>query len=73
MVDGHKKNDKEIVKLLNDFQWYFLLVLNVDGYHYTHTKVFNEIDLKIFSKRFQLQDRMWRKSRSTHTGTTCVG
>ena len=41
LVDGHKKGDKEIAKLLNDFQWYFLLVLNVDGYHYTHTQVFN--------------------------------
>ena len=41
LVEGHKEGDKEIVKLFNDFQWYFLLVFNVDGYYYSHTTVFN--------------------------------
>ena len=41
LAEGHKEGDKEVIKLLNDFQSYFLLVFNVDGYYYSHTKVFN--------------------------------
>ena len=41
LVEGYKKGDQEIVKLLTDFQLYFLLVFNVDGYQYTHTNVIN--------------------------------
>lgn len=45
LVVGHKNGHQEIEKLLNHFQWYFLLVFNVDGYHYTHTKVSHLVHL----------------------------
>ena len=39
LVEGHKNKVPEVEKLLTDFQLYFLLVFNVDGYQYTHTNV----------------------------------
>ncbi|XP_053975214.1 carboxypeptidase B-like [Hylaeus volcanicus] len=44
--------------LLKDVDWYILPVLNPDGYEFTHAKSAN---------------RMWRKTRSTNTGSTCRG
>ena len=39
LVDGYKSGDTDIKSLVDSFDWYFLLVVNPDGYEYTHTKV----------------------------------
>ena len=39
LVDGYKSGDTEIKSLVDSFDWYFLVVVNPDGYEYTHTKV----------------------------------
>uniref|UniRef100_A0A8D0GQC1 Carboxypeptidase B n=1 Tax=Sphenodon punctatus TaxID=8508 RepID=A0A8D0GQC1_SPHPU len=47
-----------MTRLLDNLDFYVLPVLNIDGYVYTWTKVSN---------------RMWRKTRSTNAGSSCIG
>lgn len=48
--------DERITKLVDEIEWTFVPVLNVDGYLYTWSN-----------------DRMWRKTRSPNSGSSCVG
>jgi len=48
--------DSNAVRLVDEYDWYILPIVNVDGYAYTHTN-----------------ERLWRKSRSPNTGSTCIG
>ena len=42
--------------MVDNYDWYFLPVINGDGYEYCWT-----------------EDRLWRKSRRTNPGSSCIG
>lgn len=70
-------------QLLDELDFYVLPVVNIDGYVYTWTKVCElrgTCDIHtVTSCRFwsncliYFQDRMWRKTRSTMAGSSCLG
>jgi murein tripeptide amidase MpaA len=39
LLDGYVLNDYEISPLMEKLDWYFLPVINADGYEFTFTKV----------------------------------
>jgi hypothetical protein len=57
LIDEYQDNDATIRDLLNHWTVYILPSFNPDGYEFSRTS----------------GNRMWRKSRNTNTGTTCIG
>ncbi|XP_077168751.1 carboxypeptidase B2 [Paroedura picta] len=55
-VTHFRQRDRVMASLLQQFDFYVMPVLNVDGYEHTWTT-----------------NRMWRKSRSQHGNSSCVG
>uniref|UniRef100_A0A8C5I152 Carboxypeptidase B n=1 Tax=Gouania willdenowi TaxID=441366 RepID=A0A8C5I152_GOUWI len=53
-------SDAQMTSLLNQMDVYVLPVFNIDGYDYTH-------------KGRWLNSRMWRKTRSRKSGSSCIG
>lgn len=47
LVDGYNLVDVEIRRYIKQIDWYLTIVLNPDGYEYSHTKVIKVI--KIFT------------------------
>lgn len=43
LVDGYNKDNLEIRSFIEKIDWYITIVLNPDGYEYSHTKVKNLI------------------------------
>ncbi|KAK3927537.1 Carboxypeptidase B [Frankliniella fusca] len=58
--------------LLDGLDWYILPLVNPDGYEYTHTRT-NKKEYSSLINRFKLQDRFWRKNRSTKASRWCPG
>jgi murein tripeptide amidase MpaA len=58
IIDQLLNQDPAGVDLLNNFQWIFVPVFNVDGYEYT---------------RSSSNNRLWRKNRQPNSGSSCVG
>jgi len=56
IIDSLLNTDPDGYRLIAEYQWIIVPILNVDGYDYTHTS-----------------DRLWRKSRSPNSGSTCIG
>jgi len=56
IIDSLLNTDPDGRSLIEDFQWFIVPILNVDGYDFTHTS-----------------NRLWRKSRSPNSGSTCLG
>ncbi|XP_013171477.1 PREDICTED: carboxypeptidase B-like [Papilio xuthus] len=54
----HRLKDSNNTRLLNDFEWIFIPVLNPDGYEYTHT------NLRLWTKS---------RSASSNLGAICPG
>jgi carboxypeptidase A2 len=57
LIEEHKNNDPIIRELLNFWTVYIVPSLNPDGYEFSRTS----------------GNRLWRKSRNTNPGSTCVG
>ncbi|XP_021231482.1 carboxypeptidase B2 [Numida meleagris] len=53
-----RERDQIMTELLENFDFYVMPVMNVDGYEYTWSKPSN---------------RLWRKSRSSHSNSGCIG
>ncbi|XP_065600017.1 carboxypeptidase B2 [Cyrtonyx montezumae] len=53
-----RERDQIMTTLLEHFDFYVMPVMNVDGYEYTWSKPSN---------------RLWRKSRSSHSNSGCIG
>ncbi|XP_072208181.1 carboxypeptidase B2 [Excalfactoria chinensis] len=53
-----RERDRIMTTLLEHFDFYVMPVMNVDGYEYTWSKPSN---------------RLWRKSRSSHSNSGCIG
>lgn len=53
-----RKTSNDVKSMLCKFDVYLMPVINVDGYAYTHASRSN---------------RLWRKTRSTHGSSSCVG
>ncbi|XP_052520556.1 carboxypeptidase B2 [Tympanuchus pallidicinctus] len=53
-----RERDRVMTTLLEHFDFYVMPVMNVDGYEYTWSKPSN---------------RLWRKSRSSHSSSGCIG
>lgn len=70
-------------QLLDELDFYVLPVVNIDGYVYTWTKVqelrrtyeITPVTSCGFLSNYVIyfQSRMWRKTRSTRAGSSCVG
>ncbi|NXK61671.1 CBPB2 Carboxypeptidase, partial [Sylvietta virens] len=53
-----RERDRTMTRLLEHFDFYIMPVINVDGYEYTWSHPSN---------------RLWRKSRSSHGNSKCIG
>ncbi|RMC07126.1 hypothetical protein DUI87_16582 [Hirundo rustica rustica] len=53
-----RERDQTMTTLLEHFDFYIMPVINVDGYEYTWSHPYN---------------RLWRKSRSSHSNSKCIG
>lgn len=73
--------DANIKKLVQNFDWYIVPVVNVDGYVYTHTRVrmifffFTFTSVVVCCLHFFciLQDRLWRKNCRRASSLRCRG
>ena len=57
LVHGYGQNT-DVMELVNNFDWYILPVLNVDGYQYSWESN---------------NTRLWRKTRKPVPGSSCIG
>ncbi|XP_071084756.1 carboxypeptidase B-like [Haliotis cracherodii] len=56
LLKDYSDGRRNVVRIVDGFDWYIVPVLNADGYEYTWS-----------------DDRMWRKTRSIHPTSDCVG
>jgi murein tripeptide amidase MpaA len=62
LINGTLARDDDVRKLIDTYDFYFMPVVNPDGYAYTHDDVKKVWD----SPEQQEQQRMWRKNRRPH-------
>lgn len=62
LINGTLARDVNIRKLIDAYDFYFMPVVNPDGYVYTHDDIKNTWD----TEEQQEQQRMWRKNRRPH-------
>lgn len=64
LINGTLARDVEVRKLIDTYDFYFMPVVNPDGYVYTHDDVENRVNKN--NENDQEQRRMWRKNRRPH-------
>ncbi|CAF4783921.1 unnamed protein product [Rotaria sp. Silwood1] len=63
IINGTLARDVDVRKLIDKYDFYFMPVVNPDGYAYTHDDVKTIWD----TQEQQDQQRMWRKNRRPHS------
>ena len=67
LINGTLARDPYVRKLIDSYDFYFMPVVNPDGYVYTHDNVKKNWD----TQEEEDQQRMWRKNRRPHSN--CPG
>ncbi|CAF2512054.1 unnamed protein product [Rotaria sp. Silwood2] len=62
IINGTLARDADVRKLIDKYDFYFMPVVNPDGYSYTHDDIKTIWD----TQEKQDQQRMWRKNRRPH-------
>jgi hypothetical protein len=65
LINGTLARDNDVRKLIDTYDFYFMPVVNPDGYVYTHDDIKQTWDTEEQQEQ-QEQQRMWRKNRRPH-------
>ncbi|XP_033106903.1 carboxypeptidase A2-like [Anneissia japonica] len=72
-------NDKIVTELVDEIVWYLLPVMNIDGYEYAMIPMENVTSVREYfnslgvPNREGLEKLFWRRTRSVHNNTSCIG